>query len=653
MARTAKISRGVIALLPTVLAFALQWLLWPWIRPNVWCMFYPAVFLSAWLGGLWVGLIATALSIVLALLLFEPMEPMAAALGSELFPAVMLAAIGVFVAVFLGHVRRSHYRLLQAERDLHDATADLGRAQEVADVGSWRVYPDQRRVWSAQTYRMFGVPPGTPVSHEMFMAHVHPDDRERIEARWQAAMRGQPLDHELRIIVDGRTRWVRAKAEVDVDAKGAFRGSIGIVQDITALKQLEVDEAFLAEAGAVLSSTLEYEQTLTNIAELAVRDLADFCVVDIVDEQGHVRRLQVACHDPANHWVCEILGRSPLRQDRPIMTATALQSRHTEILTDFTPEMLEQFAHSKDHLAALRGMDPGSGVFVPLIARGALLGAIGLIAQRTSRPLGPSEVRLAEELARRAALSIDNARLYLSARHASDSRDDVLAIVAHDLRNPLGTLMLHVGLLRDQIAPEHERSLASIEKSARRMNRLIQDLLDISRLESGRLPLSRERLPAAMLLAEALDAQKPLAAAAGIQLVLEAEHDLPDLWADHDRIAQMFENLIGNAVKFTPTGGRITVRASTRDGEVQFEVADTGQGIAPEDQAHVFDRFWQGRKSRREGAGLGLPIVKGLVETHAGHIWLVSQPGTGTTVFFTIPTSPACEHWEPAAAHGA
>ena len=170
------------------------------------------------------------------------------------------------------------------------------------------------------------------------------------------------------------------------------------------------------------------------------------------------------------------------------------------------------------------------------------------------------------------------------------------------------------------------------------MNRLIQDLLDVTQIEAEKLSLERAALNARRIVADSVDAQVMLASSASLTLELDVAEDLPNLWADKDRLSQVFENLIGNAVKFTPGGGRICVGAAAHDADVLFWVKDAGAGIAPEDVPHLFDRFWQARKGKRHGAGLGLPIVKGIVEAHGGRVWVESTLGQGSTFFFTIPT---------------
>jgi signal transduction histidine kinase len=177
------------------------------------------------------------------------------------------------------------------------------------------------------------------------------------------------------------------------------------------------------------------------------------------------------------------------------------------------------------------------------------------------------------------------------------------------------------------------------------MNRLIQDLLDVTQMEAGRLAITPGSVLPEQIIRDSVEAQEALAAAASLELRADVPPGLPAVWADRDRLLQVFENLLTNAIKFTESGGRITVGAAVTDGHVLFRVADTGAGISPDDLPHVFDRFWQAHKGGRHGAGLGLPIVKGIVDAHGGHAWVDSQPGRGSTFFFTIPVAAPATQW--------
>jgi signal transduction histidine kinase len=272
--------------------------------------------------------------------------------------------------------------------------------------------------------------------------------------------------------------------------------------------------------------------------------------------------------------------------------------------------------------------------------RGQALGALFLGSSTLSRVFGRGDLRLAEALAERAAIAIENARLYRASVNATQLRDHVLGVVAHDLRNPLSTILMQASSLKRHGGEPERRSLKSVEviqRSAKRMNRLIQDLLDVALMEAGQLTIERSRLSARGLIVEAVDMQKPLASSSSLELRAEVDPALPEVWGDRDRLLQVFENLFGNAIKFTKAGGRITAGAASRDDEVVFRVADTGCGIASENLPRVFDRFWQATRAGRQGAGLGLAITKGIVEAHGGRIWVESKAGRGATFFFAIP----------------
>jgi PAS domain S-box-containing protein len=227
-------------------------------------------------------------------------------------------------------------------------------------------------------------------------------------------------------------------------------------------------------------------------------------------------------------------------------------------------------------------------------------------------------------------------------RRAIVTRDHVLGIVAHDLRNPLSMIMLQSSVLSHLGSEsERQRPIELISRAAARMNHLIQDLLDVSQLEAGELKIERARLSTRDLVVAAAEMEAPIALSSGVGIRLELAPHLPAVWGDKERLHQVFENLIGNAIKFSTAGGRITVGAVLGEGEVLFSVADTGCGIPTESLANVFDRFWQATaKGSRLGAGLGLPITKGLVEAHGGRIWVESAVGRGSTFFFTIPSAP-------------
>jgi len=419
-----------------------------------------------------------------------------------------------------------------------------------------------------------------------------------------------------------------------------------VVRDVTEQKRNESEQRFLAEVGPVLATTLDYEETLSRIAEMATRGLADFCIVDLVDERGEVRRARVVSQDPSKVWICQMLQRVPLSQGWVHLVQSALESMQPVLVARLSTQDVQELAENDDHLQTLFAAALQSAMVIPLIAAGRLLGAISFLSATPTRIYGPDDLRVARELAQRASLAVDNARLYRAAQRAIQMRDEVLGIVAHDLRGPLSLILIEarlVGLSRQGPERRTRQPAEVIERAATRMNRLIQDLLDVTSIEAGQLSIERNRLAGAQLVSDALEVHRALASSAGIEFRLAMSPEVPEIWADRDRLLQVFDNLIGNAVKFTAPGGSITIGAAPRDGDVLFWVADTGPGIAIEDQARLFDRFWRAQHTKRAGAGLGLVIVKGIVEAQGGRVWVESAPARGSTFYFTIAAAPPME----------
>ncbi len=419
-------------------------------------------------------------------------------------------------------------------------------------------------------------------------------------------------------------------------------------------KRIEEEQRFLAEAGAVLATSLDFEQTLTTLGRLMVRDLADWCVVDIFENANRANRMKVASARPDPAQVGAALEELRIDRRLPHLARQVLETRRPYLMERVTPETLASLTQSEEHLHLLRALDPQSIMGLPLAIRGQLIGVMILISATPDRIYGRDDMRVAEPVAELAAFAIEHGRLYQTALNATQLRDEVLGVVAHDLRNPAATIIMQAtAMKRRGREPErrNQKAIDSILRTARRMNSLIDDLLDVTLIEAGQLRIDYARLPTRQLILDAVEPQRPLASSGAIDLVLQLADDLPDVRGDQDRLTQVLANLIGNAVKFTPVEGRVTIGAASRDSEVLFWVADTGCGIAPEGLPHVFDRFWQAVKGAHHGVGLGLPVARGIVEAHGGHIWVESILGRGTIFFFTVPTAPAATTQPAEAAH--
>lgn len=375
-----------------------------------------------------------------------------------------------------------------------------------------------------------------------------------------------------------------------LDAPDGRRLYTALVRDVTDRKRTEAYQQFLAEVGIVLSRSLDYEATLTSVARLPVPTLADACILEVLDEVGEVHR--------ATYGSAELLSAVA----SPNMTTTEL----------------------------------------PLIARGQPVGLVTLLRGASARardPSDPSDAIMTGNFAARAALAIDNARLYQHAQRATTARDEVLGIVSHDLRNPLSAIAMCSRVLVDTppADPDVRRDLAkTIHEATTWMSRMIQDLLDVSAIEAGVLSMVSGSEDIGEIVSRACGLFTRRAAESGVAIVVEIEESLPRVSADAERMVQAVANLIGNAVKFTAAGGRVAIGARSRGDGVEVSVADTGRGIGEADIPFIFDRFWHTRGSAA-GTGLGLAIAKGIVQAHGGTIAVTSRIGEGSRFTIILP----------------
>jgi signal transduction histidine kinase len=275
---------------------------------------------------------------------------------------------------------------------------------------------------------------------------------------------------------------------------------------------------------------------------------------------------------------------------------------------------------------------------VPLVTRARLLGAALFAAVGMRRHFDEATRAVAEEVARRAAVAIENAQLYEEAKAGVRLREEILAVVSHDLKSPLGSMLLNAASLQEQLSDGPARkSVQLILRAGQRMSRLIRDLLDLDSIRTGRLALELRVHAPATIVDEAVELLGPLARERRLALTGAHVPSLADVRCDRDRILQVLENLVANALHVTPAGGTIQLRADAVDHGVRFAVADTGPGIREEDQAHVFDRLWRAEGTSYKGTGRGLAIAQGIVEAHGGRIWVESRVGAGATFYFTLP----------------
>lgn len=555
----------------------------------------------------------------------------------------------------------------QVEAQLRVSEERLRMAVEAGEVGIWDWdIPANRVSWSDRVYEMHQMAPGSDIGGlEGFRSRIYPDDLERVQAALAAALAGGPAyEAEFRTCMpDGSVRWISTRGQLVRDAQGRPLRMVGASTDITARMALLAAEQqargtaeaarwrfeLLAGAGAELSRSLDPQETLKAIANAVVPRIADWCRLDLLDEHGVLQRGLAHHSDPER-------ALQALEMARGMRGATGTVGSMSWVIATGQ-------SHYGHYLSAQAQADPALSLYtrtfgmnahyvLPLVARGRTIGAMAVLQAESGRDLDEDDRALILELGRRAALALDNARLYAEAgaarrqaEAANRAKDEFLAMLGHELRNPLAPIATALELMerREPQAAAQERRI--IGRQVTHLSRLIDDLLDISRITQGKIRLARETLDLRTVAANALETTRPLFEQhrASPRSVLPAE----PVWVEGDavRLAQVLCNLLVNAAKFTPVDGRVTLVLEHADGQAVLRVEDTGCGIAPELLPQVFGLFVQGRQDidrRAGGLGLGLAIVRSLVALHGGTVKAASS-GAGQGSCFTVflPALPA------------
>lgn len=420
-------------------------------------------------------------------------------------------------------------------------------------------------------------------------------------------------------------------------------GGIAIVtRDINDQKVLEHNLAFLAEASKILASSLDTQQTLRTVAQLAVPRIADWCAIDVLTAPRTVELLAVAHVDPAKvQWAEELRQRDPVDLDRPVGLAKVLLTGEPEFHPEITDDMLVATAKDEQTLALARSLGFTSAMIVPLIVQDTTIGAITFVATESGRHYTVTDLRMAQELASRAALAIENSRLYAASRRAVTLRDDFIAAASHELRTPVTSLKVYTEvMLRKATKSDDEaavRSLQAMNNQIDRLDTLIADLLDVTRIESGTLELRQEEFD----LRELVDEVAEVMQATQTKHRIEVGGDVTlTVVGDRERLGQVVTNLLSNAVKYSPKADRIIVRVTGDQDHVAVEVEDFGIGINREHLPHLFDRFYRVSAPDEKtfpGLGMGLFIVQEIVRRHGGDLHVESTTGRGSCFRVRLP----------------
>jgi PAS domain S-box-containing protein len=533
-------------------------------------------------------------------------------------------------------LQASEERRLLAARATNDVIWDV-------DLKSGRAYWNE----AAQTTFRYTADEVSD-TREWWRERVHPADRPRVLEGLERTLNGDGhyWSDEYRFLRgDGTYAAVFDRGYITRDAHGQPLRAVGSMVDVTERHRAEEAQRFLAQASMLLDLSMEHDISLRNVARLAVTTLADFCLVLLQQDDRRLRIVACAHADPGKEALLEeIQARFVLSPDADTGLARVVRSGRAALVPQASPTFDRELTKPID-LADTRPLRSSSHIVVPIIARDRILGAIVLVNAESGFRYDAHELRLAEELGRRAGLAVENARLFESAVLANRAKSDFLSIVSHELRTPLTAVLGYVELLgNDQALNERQAGqVRRIRESAERLLRLIEGILSFTRLEAGREPVQPCRVSVDELVAGVTAIAEPMAAEKGIAFIVRTPADLPTLDTDPAKAQHVLLNLLSNAIKFTERG-QVTLNGEIRQDDVVFRVRDTGIGIPPEHLQQVFTPFWQAEDAdtrRSSGAGLGLSLARRIARMLGGDVGILASDANGTTVEFRLPTGRA------------
>lgn len=534
--------------------------------------------------------------------------------------------------------RRTERALLESE----------ARFRRLADNAHDYIYRYQFRPQPHFTYcspavtRMFGYTPEEFYADPSLPLKILvPEDRAQsemvLEGRQVAEQATLRIRHK-----DGRIVWAEFRRVPVYDEQGALLAVEAIVRDVSERKRADDGQRLLAEAGELLAGTLDEQAALTTLARLAVPSLADWCTVDIVRPDGSTVGLGGSHVDPQRDGLIrELQRRYPANPSGTVPISAVLRTGRSLLLESVSDAELAASSPDAEHLHLRRRLGFRSAMFVPLRARNRLLGIITLVSGDDRRRYGRSDLELAEELARRAALAVENARLFRAAQDAVQKRDEFLSVAAHELKTPITSLRGFAQLLRRRLEHDQQvhgdelrRAVTIMEQQANKLGHLIAQLLDVTRLDAGKLALDRSPTDLTQLVQRAVEAAQ--ATTDHHQFTLRGTQAIT-LTVDAMRLEQVLANLFANAIKYSPAGGPIEVSMERAPGQLRITVADRGVGILPAQRGQIFERFYQADGDHSAGMGLGLSISRQIAELHGGRLDYEPRPGAGSCFVLTLP----------------
>lgn len=522
----------------------------------------------------------------------------------------------------------------------------LNLAQEAANIGVFETnIQTSQVVWSAQLEKLYGLKPGEfkgTANH--WLSLIHQEDRAVVSnGFYEQIQKDAFTESEFRIVLpDGTIRWIYSKAQVFFDKNRKPVRAVGINIDVSDRKQAVLNSYFLAEASKILSSSLNYETTLQNVAKLAVPQIADWCLIGIINKDNIYEHIAVSHKDTKMvKWATAVGKEYPPDMNSSTGLAKVLRTGKAELYPLITDDMMKMTARDKKHFKLLKQLGMTSVMMVPLHAQQKPIGVITFITSETKRRFTKEDLSFAEELAHRASIAIENAALYKNAQDAITLRDDFISVASHELKTPVTSVKIFTQVMQKyaQINGD-EKAIQNLDKMDKQINKLtdlIYNLLDISKIQTGRLEYTMRDFSFDTMLAEATETMQHMTSKH--QLIVKGKANTM-VYGDGDRISQVVSNLISNAVKYSPAADKVVIKVAADNEKVHVAVKDSGIGMSKEHLTKVFGRFYRVSGATDKtfpGLGIGLYISHEIINRHDGKLWVESKEGKGSTFHFTLP----------------
>jgi PAS domain S-box-containing protein len=637
----------------------------PWLGRSVpYLVFFPAIMVAARRGGVGPGLLVTGLATLAVVVRYlDPVGGLALEKPGDLFSVILFTGVGALIASLSDAVRR-------AEADQWQLAAIVASSDD-AIVG--KNLNGIITSWNHAAERLFGFTSAEAIGLPITVI-IPPERRSEEDDVIRQIKLGQRVEHfeTVRRRKDGSDVEVSITVSPIVDGSGSITGASKIARDITDRRRVERVRAellererlasaeaeaardrlaFLSEVGALLSSSLDYEETLDRAVHVALPRLGDYCNVLVEDEQGRLRHVAYGHVDrdkePILKQLAQLVVEAQDGASVPTFASRVMQSGQTIVVAHAQLRQAISLlppSISPALVALGAQIQPYAHVGVPLHVRGRLVGVMsfGTTEQDSRRDYVDADVILVEEFARRVSVAVENARLFRQADELNRLKDEFLATLSHELRTPLSAVLGWSRMLvTGQLDPgKSQQALEAIERNALAQVKIVDDMLDVARGMGGNLRLDLKPFDLVAVAQRAVEAVAPAAAGKQIRVEVIAPEPVP-MVGDPGRLQQVAWNLMSNALKFTPPGGQVAVEVRAAGGYAELRVTDTGMGIPAAFLPYVFDKFRQADASftrRHGGLGLGLAIARHLVELHGGSIEARSAgEGSGATFVVRLP----------------